>query len=257
MSIYTKSIDDLTSADLQELLDERAVENVRLEFKLEIPDKDETLKKLSSFANTYGGYVVIGAKANSKDGLLTELSGVDASPNYKQKIVQWCYDAVSPPLEPFVSNPIPARSDSTKVCYVIYVPESEEAPHFLNSRNGMYIRTNEFSQRFQALLANYEEIQHLANRRAATLERKERLIKRAEERFDAFVVMKNDPNQLGYAGALDATLKLVVSPFFPSRTLISQRELLSLIQNKRISWRGTTFPLSRTDLLVSMKVLLY
>jgi hypothetical protein len=52
MSIYTKSVDNLISADLQELLDEQAVENVRLEFKLGRPDKDETLKKLSSFANT-------------------------------------------------------------------------------------------------------------------------------------------------------------------------------------------------------------
>src|SRR5712691_745940 len=108
MSIYTKSMTDITTVDLQELLDEHSVENVRLEFKLEIPDKDETLKKLSSFANTFGGYVVIGAKANSKDGLLLGLPGVDISPNYKQKIVQWCYDAASPPIEPFVSNPVSA-----------------------------------------------------------------------------------------------------------------------------------------------------
>ena len=55
MSIYDKSIADLATDDLQSLLDEGAVENVRLEFKLEAPAKDETLKKLSSFANTYGG----------------------------------------------------------------------------------------------------------------------------------------------------------------------------------------------------------
>ena len=71
MSIYTKSMTDITTADLQELLDEKAVENIRLEFKLEIPHKDEMLKKLSSFANTFGGYAVIGAKANSKDGFFS------------------------------------------------------------------------------------------------------------------------------------------------------------------------------------------
>jgi len=41
---------------------------VRLEFKSEVPTKDEVLKKLSSFANTFGGYLVIGAKANGADG---------------------------------------------------------------------------------------------------------------------------------------------------------------------------------------------
>jgi hypothetical protein len=247
MSIYTKSIDNLISADLQELLDEQAVENVRLEFKLERPDKDETLKKLSSFANTFGGHLIIGAKANSADGVLTGLPGIDEARGFKQQIIQWCYDGTYPPLEVFVSPPIPAPSDRDKVCYVIYVPESLEAPHFLNSRKGVYIRTDEFSQRFQALLANYDEIQHLANRRAATVERKERLVKRAEERFDVFVAMKNAPNQPASAEAPKATFKLAISPLFPSHTLISQAELLSLIQNKRVSWRGTTFPLSRTS----------
>jgi predicted HTH transcriptional regulator len=190
MSIYTKIIDNFTSADLQELLDEHAVENIRLEFKLERPDKDETLKKLSSFANTYGGYLIIGAKAGSADGVLIELPGIDEARGFKQQIVQWCYDGASPPIEVFVSPPIPAPRDSKKICYVIYVPESEEAPRFLNSRKGVYIRTDEFSQRFQAQLATYDEIQHLANRRATTVERKERLIRRAEERFDALVATK-------------------------------------------------------------------
>src|SRR5712692_9424480 len=56
--------------------------------------------------------------------------------------------------------------------------------------------------------------------------------------------MKNDPNQPGHTGAPKATLKLAISPLFPSRILISQGKLLSLIQNTRVSWRGTTFPLS-------------
>ena len=50
MAIYTQSVTDISSADLQELLAEKAIENVQLEFKLEIPDKDATLKKLSSSA---------------------------------------------------------------------------------------------------------------------------------------------------------------------------------------------------------------
>src|SRR5438105_1339487 len=132
MSIYTKAIDNVISEDLRELLDEQAIENVRLEFKGEIPKKDETLKKLSSFANTFGGYVIIGAKANSKDGLLTGLPGVDVERGYKQRIADWCYKHVSPPIEVFVSNPIATPSDASKVCYVIYIPESEETPHFLN-----------------------------------------------------------------------------------------------------------------------------
>src|SRR5579859_5283758 len=54
MSIFNKPASQVTEADLAELLQERAVESIRLEFKSNVPDKDETLKKLSSFANTFG-----------------------------------------------------------------------------------------------------------------------------------------------------------------------------------------------------------
>jgi hypothetical protein len=48
MSIYNTSISGLSIIDVQELLFEATVENVRLGFKQEIPGRDEMLKKLSS-----------------------------------------------------------------------------------------------------------------------------------------------------------------------------------------------------------------
>lgn len=60
---------------------------------MEVPSKDETLKKISSLANTFGGYMVVGARANSADGRLTELPGVDPESGYRQKVVQWCFAA--------------------------------------------------------------------------------------------------------------------------------------------------------------------
>jgi Schlafen, AlbA_2 len=68
MSIYTKPVSQITVTDLKELLEKGDVENLRLEFKSEVSDRDDTLKKLSSFANTYGGTIVVGAKAPSADG---------------------------------------------------------------------------------------------------------------------------------------------------------------------------------------------
>src|SRR5580700_9919583 len=110
MSIYTKPLSQVVTADLQELLTDKAVENVRLEFKSEVPKKDDTLKKLSSFANMFGGFMVIGAKAKSEDGRIEELPGVDEESGYKQKVVDWCFNGASPPLMVEVSDPIPAPS---------------------------------------------------------------------------------------------------------------------------------------------------
>lgn len=143
MSIFAKPVSQIAQADLQELLNDRAVENLRLEFKREVPTKDETLKKLSSFANTIGGMIVIGAEAGSGDGRLVGLPGVDPHSGYRQTIVQWCFDGASPPLDVDVSDAIPT-GQGNKVCYVLSVEESDRAPHFLNGRKGVYVRTNEF-----------------------------------------------------------------------------------------------------------------
>src|SRR5579862_2821925 len=123
MSIFTKPVSQLVPQDLEELLLDTAVENIRLEFKSEIPDKDETLKKISSFANTFGGYVVVGAKANSKDGRLEGLCGVEAKSGYRQTVTQWCFAGANPPLTAEVSDPIELLPG--KVVYVIYIPESD------------------------------------------------------------------------------------------------------------------------------------
>jgi predicted HTH transcriptional regulator len=169
MPIYTTPLPQLGSTDLQELLDSSAAENVRLEFKLLVPNKDETLKKLSSFANTFGGFMVVGAKANSVDGRIEDLPGVGIQSSYKQTIAQWCFDGVSPPLVAGVSDPIPTPSGNGKVCYVIYVAKSDVAPHFLNGRKGIWVRTDEFSAHFEARLANENELRHLFDRRKLTL----------------------------------------------------------------------------------------
>ena len=78
MPFYTTPISKLTEADLLELVMDNAVENLRLEFKSEVPKEDQTVKKLSSFANTYGGIIVVGAE--EKEGKITKLSGVPLEP---------------------------------------------------------------------------------------------------------------------------------------------------------------------------------
>ncbi len=240
MSLFNRSITALTTADLQELLTDQAVENIRLEFKSVDPPKDEMLKKLSSFANTYGGYVVVGAAADGA-GKLQALPGVDPINGYRQRIVQWCDDGVWPPLEVFMSDPIPSPHDSAKVCYVIAVPLSAETPHFLNHRNGAYVRTDEFSQRFEPRLARYEELSHLGDRRAALVQRREALTQRPIERFNSYVrtdygKAKNTKGEIG------ATLHVAVSPQFPDRQLIEQGALLTQFTAHHVQWRQTGFP---------------
>lgn len=99
MPFFSKDITDLTTDDLAELLTDNVVENVRLEFKSQPPGPDDTLKKLSGFANTFGGYLIVGASASSDDGRLRAYPGVNPQSNYRQTITQRCYEGVWPPID--------------------------------------------------------------------------------------------------------------------------------------------------------------
>jgi hypothetical protein len=241
MSIYNKPVSQIRTADLQELLAENAVENARLEFKLEVPGKDETLKKLSSFANTFGGYMVVGAKASSSDGRVEDLPGVDEQQGYKQKIVQWCFEAANPPLNVEVSDPIAVPGGTGKVAYVVYVAESDLAPHFLNGRKGMYVRTDEFSSRFETRLADERELRHLLDRRRLILDRRAALLRRAGQRFDAYVA-RTHTDKSGSRTQIGPFLRIDFVPRFPSRPLAAEQDLKSLIMQNYVPWRGIIFP---------------
>jgi hypothetical protein len=236
MSVFNRSVADISTDDLGNLLTERPVENVRLEFKSTVPSRDEFLKKASGFANTYGGLLIIGANAPSSDGKLDGLPGVSIEPGVKQKLVQWAFEGLGPPLEIFVSEPIPTPVDSTRVCYVVSIPESLVAPHFINGRKGAYVRTDEFSGRFEAHLATYEEIAHLADRRALSVARRTNLLSRSEKRL-----LDLERGR----GELKASFSCFISAAYPHSTLVPQDELVSSLEKSRGRWRSVSFPRMR------------
>ena len=96
---------------------------------------------------------------------IVALCGVDPKWSYKQTLVQWCFEGVAPPLDVEVSDLIPTPAGDGKVCYVLYTMESELGPHFLNGRRGVYVRTDEFTSRFEPKLATENELCHLLDRR--------------------------------------------------------------------------------------------
>jgi hypothetical protein len=236
VSFYTTPISKLTEADLMGLVTDNAVENLRLEFKSEIPKEDQTLKKLSSFANTFGGIVVVGAE--EKGGKITKLSGVPLEPGYKQTLANWCFIKFNPPLAAEFSEPI--KLSNGQYCYVISVPESDIAPHFINGRKGVWIRTDEFTNRFRAELANENELRALFDRRRAVRERREFNINRARERFDAHVA-NNHTDKGGHLGDVGPILELCVTPRFPARPLCPQGNLQEHLNQAIFHWRGVQF----------------
>lgn len=178
-----------------------------------------------------------------EDGLgnLSSLIGVDLLRGFKQQVIQWCYDGIYPPITPDISNPIPNPQKPDNFFYVIYIEESHEAPHFINGRKGCYIRTDEFSQRFSAQLATYEEIEHLAERRKRSIELRQGLIERAKERFNTHVE-HNYSLKSGVIGDIDVTMWIAILPMFPGLFPSSISNLEKAIDHRQLGARDMKFP---------------
>ncbi|MFX0197378.1 MAG: helix-turn-helix domain-containing protein [Candidatus Hodarchaeota archaeon] len=238
MSIFSKQVEDIVFEDIQELLAQRVQENIRLEYKKELPpkkDKDELVKKLSSMSNTYGGYIIIGMEEDGHGNPLS-ICGVSQKKGFKQQVVQWCYQEVYPPITPFVSNPIPNETANNTVIYVVYVDMSLDAPHFLTTRRGCYIRTDEYSQKFEPRLATYEEIKFLSDRRKQGDDKRTYLVERSKRRFDQYcnwkyqdfsIKSKCHPELQHLNRASFLYINLI--PQFPHARYKTEHELLQLI----------------------------
>src|SRR5207244_241629 len=143
------------------------------------------------------------------------------------------------PVTAEISDPIATPTDPNRFCYVITVAESDLVPHFLNGRQGIYIRTDEFSKRFEPRFATENELHHLLDRRKVVLERRSRLLSRSQERFNA---CRPDNHLFDPEDPRRAAFGFYLVPRYPSRELNSNSALLSIFQSSHVRWRSTGFP---------------
>jgi hypothetical protein len=228
MPLFGKPLKAVTLDDLTELVG-NAYENVRLEFKSNPVKRDDYLKKLSSFANTSGGYLILGM-VEGDNNIAKEICGVPKQPSFEAQVTSWCAQGLYPPVVPHVSNPIQLNGD--KFCYVIYVEESDLAPHFIEGRQGCYVRTNETSHKFEAQLATQTEIQALLNRRADSVQLAKELLARSEKRIAEHEARLEPERE--YSGFLPLTVR--VAPKYPRKGSIALKDLAALAGNSCIQF---------------------
>jgi predicted HTH transcriptional regulator len=138
MFIARKDLDQLTQDDLQQLIDNQVSESRTMEYKQALPSlhppekKREFLADVSSFANTVGGYIVFGMKA--QDGVPVALTGLEGL-NSDAAILQLdraIRDGIAPRIQGIRwSPPIPLRNGNSAL--VLYIPQSADAPHMVTA----------------------------------------------------------------------------------------------------------------------------
>lgn len=134
---FGKPIEQLEEDDLKKLIEEETAEGLYVEYKSDFPT--HLAKIVASFANTFGGWIIIGADARNPKNVPTDFPGIVISGEPKDRFRHICRDGISPvPL--FSSKLITKASDPNKGILVIRVPESAYPPHI--TRDGRIYRRN-------------------------------------------------------------------------------------------------------------------
>lgn len=142
--MFAKPVGELIYDDIFDLVNTRQErEGYKLDFKREIgnPDKakKELSKDISAFANSTGGYLIIGVDKQYN------ITGIDTTIQNKP-VDEWLNQVLSSNIEPqlFYHDPrVISIPESDKVIVVIHVPESSKKPHIVTEWNLYHLRVND------------------------------------------------------------------------------------------------------------------
>jgi hypothetical protein len=171
MSLGNLNFDDITEKDLNELIYAGVPEGLIIEYKRDNygksdADKKEALKDISSFANSFGGHLIIGI--NERNGIPIEiraLKDIDSDAEI-QRLENLTRDGIEPRITGIKIRAI--AIDSGGFVIIIRITKSWNPPHRVSARkeNRFYVRNSSGVHE-----VSVEELRVLFNRSAAIHDR--------------------------------------------------------------------------------------
>jgi len=134
---FDKPIEQLEEADLNKLIEEEISEGLYVEYKEDFPK--HLNKIVASFANTFGGWIIIGVDARNPRNVPTSFPGIDISHDPKDRFRHICRDGINP-VPIFASKLIVKSADSNRGILVVRIDESAYPPHL--TKDGRIYRRN-------------------------------------------------------------------------------------------------------------------
>lgn len=228
--LLPKPVKDLECDDIEEFC-RRFNEGIRVEYKSNFDDnvKNKLPRIVSSFANSYGGVLIVGIRA--PNGVPQEpFNGIvfeDREP--RLTVENLCRANIYPDVLT-ASALVPSRV-SGSFFLVIEVDESSRAPHAIENSTRVYIRTEggtEFTK-----LADLALIERLISRRKELYSRWDSFILESQRCVGAVRLQSAGPH-----------LELTIGPRYPSDAIFSREDIFSFLatyrENEQSSFKRCT-----------------
>lgn len=138
MWVFNKSFENIEESDIRGLLSRGITENQNLEYKLEFgqreEDKKEMSRDISSMANAYGGYLIVGIREDGETGAPLEITGVENAENERDRIMSSCLSNIEPRIPGLKIRTVPIQDRNPII--LIFIPRSTRAPHAVRFGGG-------------------------------------------------------------------------------------------------------------------------
>ena len=141
---FNKDISEIEYGDLKKLVEKNVSEGWFIEYKDSFPKKSKKIaNSIASFANSEGGWYIVGIKENKGESYPFEIAGFDLETNKKpnDKIANIIKDNIDP--IPYFESKI-VEIPENKVVFVVQVFEGQNPPYISNG--SVYIRAGETSK---------------------------------------------------------------------------------------------------------------
>jgi hypothetical protein len=146
-NIFQKKLDKIESSDIYNLITIGYKERQSIEYKKEMygrsdSDKKEMLRDISSMANAYGGYLLIGIEADDSGVPIRPFHIADAEKE-RDRIEQSCLSSIEHRISGLKSRTI--KLDSGEDIIIVFIPRSIKKPHMVSfsGLNQFWIRHND------------------------------------------------------------------------------------------------------------------
>jgi len=167
---FTKPVTSLTYPDIEGLTSSGEAESVVLDYKATIAgsdrDKAELAKDVSAFANSEGGFIIVGVE-ESRGKPVHPPAGVDRMLG-QQKVEEWIDQVIASnisPRVPITMRVIDHADDPNRCLVVVYAAVSPRAPHMVTAEgDNRYYRRYFKRQQYQSLPAEEYEVRELFHR---------------------------------------------------------------------------------------------
>lgn len=233
--MFATPIDSLTFENVNDFCQTRTRENLVLDYKVDFPKNLD--KAIASFANTYGGHILIGVDETSTGEPVLPINGVVLQPGLRERVVASALQGINPPVYPevrVVEFKSPGATTNDRAVIVVRVHESEDGAHAVDGGTSVYLRVDNISSHFTRK-ATIEEVGWLTNKRQKALALKEQMLVAAARRAANYVVTYRSARRLSTQEPR-GTFLLWTSPKFPRNELASPQQLLQFSRSQH--WRN-------------------